>query len=67
MASIGLEHLDEIGGWVDFEIDIVAWLLQDDHFEVGVAVIAAAVHTIVVNLVLVDFHDLFDTPIKRRK
>lgn len=45
---------------------IVVWLLQGDHSEVDVVVIAAVVHTIAESSKLEGFHDLCDKPMKNQ-
>lgn len=53
---IGIDDLVEIGA-------IVVWRLRYDHFAVVDAVIAVAGRTIVANLILEGFHDLYDIPV----
>lgn len=66
VALVVAEHLTEIYDSVDSEVVIVVWLLQGDHSEVDVVVIAAVVHTIAESSKLEGFHDLCDIPMKNQ-
>lgn len=60
---LGVEFPTEIYDWVGFEVLIVVWQPQCDHFEVDVVVDFAVVHTAAASSTLEGFHGLCDIPI----
>lgn len=60
MAAIVAGHPIGIDDSVDFAAAV--WLLRYDHFAVADAVIVVVGRTIVANLTLEGFHDLYDRP-----